>query len=146
MTAVSLLDAVTRDDQPPDVHARALELAGQLVAASLAERRRICLLEAEFLPTQWGDGQAAMEIERSIHSLHSEWASEAEQVLIRVRRLGSGGLQVPDAAAMEDAYALTLSRLKFTPEKTARGMVQAHRGEFTPAEVLRDELRARVRS
>ncbi len=146
MTAVSLLDAVTRDDQPPAMHARAVELARQLVEASLVERQRICRLEAEFAPTDWGDGAAAMEIERSVYRLHGEWAAEAEQVLVRIRRLIASGLQVPDAAAMEDAYASALSRLKFTPEKIARGMDQASRGEFTPAEDLRNELRARIGS
>lgn len=133
MIAVSLLDAVTGDDQPPAIHARAVELAGQLIEAALAERRQICQLEAEYAPKDWGDGRAAIEIEKSIHSLYRVWAGEAEQVLIRIRRLISTGLQLPGAEGSEDAYASTVSRLKFTPEKTARGMEQACRGEFTPA-------------
>src|SRR5579864_1451469 len=132
MTAVSLLDAMTRDTKASAVDVRTLELAGQLVEAALAERLRVCRFEAEFAPTDWGDGQAVMEFERSIHALYAEWAAEAEQVLVRVRGLVSAGMQVRDAVALEHAYASTLSRLKFTPEKTARGMEQAHRGEFTP--------------
>jgi predicted transcriptional regulator len=146
MIAVSLLDAVTRADESQAIHARTAELAGQLIDASLAERRRIRQLEAEFAPAESSDAHAAMDIERSIHSLYTGWVTEAEQILLRVRRLISSGLEVRDAAEMEDAYASTLSRLKFTPEKTARGMAQAHRGEFTPAEDLRDELRTRIRS
>jgi hypothetical protein len=87
-----------------------------------------------------------MDIERSIYSLHQEWAAAAEQVLLRVRRLLAAGLTVNGTQEMEDAFASTLSRLKFTPEKTARGIDQAIRGEFTPAEDLRNELRARIRS
>ena len=146
MTAVSLLDAVTREGQPQAVHARAGALAGQLIEGLLAERRSICRIESEFTPTDWGDGRIAMEIEQSIYSLHQEWAAAAEQVLVRVRRLVAAGLTVNDAQVLEDAYASTLSRLKFTPEKTARGIDQAIRGEFTPAEDLRNELRARIRS
>jgi predicted transcriptional regulator len=146
MTAVSLLDAVTRDDQPLAVHARAVELAGQLVDVSLSERRRISQLEADFAPVDGGDDQAAMEIERSIYSLYQEWAAEAEQVLVRIRRLLASGFDVKDAEAMENAYASTLSRLKFTPERTARGIEQARRGQFVPAEDLRNELRSRIRS
>lgn len=146
MTAVSLLDAVTREDQPPAVHARAAGLADQMVENLLAERRRILRLEAEFAPVDWDDGQTAMEIERSIYSLHEEWAAEAEQVLLRVRRLAAQGLHVKDAGAMEDAYASGLARLKFTAEKTARGIQQARRDEFTPAQELRNELRARLRT
>jgi len=146
MIAVSLLDAVTRADQPQAVPARTVELAGQLIDASLAERRRIRQLEAEFAPAESSDAQAVMDIERSIHSLYSGWVAEGEQILLRVRRLISSGLEVRQAAEMEDAYASTLSRLKFTPEKTSRGMEQARRGEFTPAEDLRNELRARIRS
>ena len=146
MTAVSLLDAVTREGQPQAVHARAAALAGQLIEGLLAERRSICRIESEFTPADWGDGRIAMEIERSIYSLHQEWAAAAEQVLVRVRRLVAAGLTVNGTREMEDAYAFTLSRLKFTPEKTARGIDQAIRGEFTPAEDLRNELRARIRS
>ena len=146
MTAVSLLDAVTREGQPHAVHARAAALAGQLIEGLLAERRSICRIESEFTPADWGDGRTATEIDRSIYSLHQEWAAAAEQVLVRVRRLVAAGLTVSDAQEMEDAYASTLSRLKFTPEKTARGIDQAIRGEFTPAQDLRNELRARIRS
>jgi hypothetical protein len=117
-----------------------------MVENLLAERRRILRLEAEFAPVDWDDGQTAMEIERSIYSLHEEWAAEAEQVLLRVRRLAAQGLHVKDAGAMEDAYASGLARLKFTAEKTARGIQQARRDEFTPAQELRNELRARLRT
>jgi len=146
MTAVALLDAVTREDQPHAVHARAAALAGQLIEGLLAERRSICRIESEFTPADWGDGRVAMEIERSVYSLHQQWAAEAEQVLVRVRRLVAEGLTVKDAEEMEDAYASTLSRLKLTPDRTAQGVEQAIRGEFTPAEDLRNELRARIRS
>ena len=146
MTPVSLLDAVTREGQGQSVHARAAALAGRLIEGLLAERRSICRIESEFASPDWGDGRIAMEVERSIYSLHREWAAAAEQVLVRVRRLVAEGLTVNDAEQMEDAYASTLSRLKFTPEKTARGVEQAIRGEFTPAEDLRNELRARIRS
>lgn len=146
MTAVSLLDAVTRQDQPAAVHERAARLAGQMIDGLLAERRQICQLEADFAPADWNDVQAAMGVERSFHALHREWAAEAEQVLVRIRQLIKDGLNVKDAEALEDAYASSLGRLKFTPEKTARGMEQARRGEFTPAEELRNELRARIRS
>lgn len=66
--------------------------------------------------------------------------------MLRVRRLIAEGLPVNIAEAMEAAYASTLARLKFSPEKTAIGMEQEGRGELTPAEELRNELRARVRA
>lgn len=128
------------------MHQRAGTLATQLIDSLLADRKRTLQIEAELTTSDWGDGKAAMEIEQAIYSLHKEWAAQAEQLLQRVRRLIAGGLAVTNAEAMEAAYASTLARLKFTPDKTARGMEQAGRGEFTPAEEMRNELRARLRA
>ncbi|HSU69403.1 MAG TPA: hypothetical protein VLJ39_21130 [Tepidisphaeraceae bacterium] len=146
MTTASLLDAVTRDDSSPAMRARLAGLAGRVVEGLLARRELILRIEQEFLPSEWADPAAGMELERSIYSLHRQWASEAEEVLQRVRRLVALGASVKDFEAIENAYASTIARLKLTPERTARGLTQAAQGEFTPAQDLRDELRARIRA
>lgn len=146
MTALPLLDVVSRDGQPAEVHARAASLASRLVEDMVAEFGRIRRIEAEFGSPDWNDASIATEVERSIYSLYHQWAAEAEQVLVRVRRLTAAGLVIDRVPELEDTYASGHARLKLTPEKTARGLEQARGGEFTPAEELRNELRARIRA
>lgn len=146
MTTASLLDAVTRDDASPAMRTRLAGLAGRVVEGLLARREQILRIEQEFLPSEWADPAAGIELERSIYSLHRQWIAEAEEVLQRVRHLVALGAGVKDVGAIEDAYASTVARLKLTPERTARGLTQAAQGESTPAEDLRNELRARIRA
>ncbi len=88
----------------------------------------------------------AIEIARSIHALHAQWAVEAEQILSRVRQLMESGCRVPKADVLQDAIGLARARLQLTPEKIAGAMDQVQSGQFIPARELRNELDARVRA
>ena len=146
MTAIPLLDALATANQSTKAMNRLATLASRMVEDLLEERGRIRRIEADFGTDDWSDLGGAIEIEGSIHSMYRQWASEAEQVLLRVRRLSEAGVVVDRTDVLEDAYASTLSRLQLTPEKTSRGIQQANTGAFTPAEELRTELRARIRT
>jgi hypothetical protein len=147
MTAIPLFDALAREDRPAAPGGgRAAALAARLVEALLADWQRLRQFQEEFAPANWDDPAAAMEVETSIYRLFEAWAAEAEQVLVRLRRLAAAGHPVAGAEALEDACGQAAARLRFTPERMARAMEQVRRGEFTPAKELRDELRARLRA
>jgi hypothetical protein len=149
MTAVSLFDLLARegssssDDSP---QASLAELAQTLVSDMLADWKRLKEYEQRYSPSLQEDPQLALEITRSIYLMFQEWAREAEQVLARVQKLAASGQQRADIAALEDAHAFAMARLKLTPEKLAQAMQQARSGNTVPAEELRNELRARLRA
>lgn len=148
MTAVALFDVVAGETaglppgQPKEVLAH---LAERLIDTALADLRRIEEDERQFgSPTL--ESPAALNLLRSVYRLFEQWAGDAEQVLIRVRGLISGGHVIPQAEALEDAYARVRARLKLTPEQTAKAMEQVRQGQMVSGEDLRNELRARVRA
>ena len=148
MTAVALFDVVAEEmtgsdaGQTRQVLAR---LAGRLIDAALADLRRIEDDERQFgSPTL--ESPAAVELLRSVYRLFELWAGEAEQVLTRVRRLVASGHPIPQAEALEDAYARVRARLNLTPEQIARAIEQVRRGQTVSGQELRDELRARIRA
>ena len=147
MTAVSLFDALALEEsRAPSGAGRATRLAATLVEALLADWQRIRQLQEEFAPGNWDNPPAATAVEASIYELHETWTAEAEEVLDRLRKLSLAGSHIAGTEALEDAYGLARARLKLTPDKLARTMEQVRRGEFTPAEELRNELRSRLRA
>ena len=151
MTAVSLYDLIAREAGAgvtayPQARDRAGWLAERLVESTIADWHRLVQYEDDLTPANRDDEGVALEIARSIHGLFQEWAAEAEQVLARTRQRASAGHRVANAEALEDAYGRTRARLKLTPEMIARSMEHVRRGEFVPAEELRDELRTRLRA
>lgn len=151
MTAVSLLDILLHNGASVTEAIRAGKepverLAGQLVESSLDDWKRVRQYEADFTPSNWIDREMAIEIGRSIHALHVQWAGEAEQILSRVEQLMESGCRVPKADALRDAIGMTRALLKLTPEGIAGAMDQVQSGQFTPARELRNELDARLRA
>ncbi len=103
MVAISLLDAFVREDARVRGGASwAMRLAANLVDDLLAHWQRVRQFQDEFSPNDWSD-PAALTVERSIYALHEAWAADAEQVLIRLRRLAASGQPVSGVEALEDA-------------------------------------------
>lgn len=147
MTAVSLFDLLAREGaSSEDSHASLAQLAQTLVTNALADWQRLKDYEQQYTPGLDEDPRLALEITQSIYSMFREWADEAEQVLARVQHLSAAGHSVRNVAALEDAYGLARARLKLTPEKLMRAMEQVRNGNVVPAEELRNELRARLRT
>ena len=148
MTAISLFDALATSEasRAPSGRGRTTRMATKLVEAMLADWQRIRQFQEEFAPGNWEDPTAATAVDTSIYAMYETWAAEADAVLIRVRQLSKTGSPIAGTEALEDAHGLAISRLKFTPENLARAMEQVRRGDFTPAEEMRNELRSRLRA
>jgi hypothetical protein len=146
MTAIPLFDALARarSSDPRDDQADAVPMAERLIDASISDLKRIDEYEKEFGQPDL-HSSSAVEILTSVYRLYEQWAGEAEQILRRMRPLVSNGQSLPSAASLEDAYGRVQARLGLTPEKIARGIEDARQNRTVPGEVIRDELRARLR-
>jgi hypothetical protein len=152
MTAVALFDAFARarggagggGGGPPD--GELVSLAHKLVIAALADLQRLRDYEVQCFAHDWRDADLHRSLTRSLYDLYQQWSTDAEQVLERVRALTAAGKAVADADLLEDACGSVRARLQLTPEQVERATAQARRGETVPAEVLRNELRARLRA
>jgi hypothetical protein len=150
MTAVSLFDVLSRrDPTDPAAAARLARFAERLVDAALADLQRLRDDERAFTAARAddaGDDGLEPDLLRSLWQLYAQWASDAEQVLTRVRGLNSAGQSVRDADRLEDAHGSVRARLGVTPEQVLRAREQVQRGQAIPAKELRDDLRARLRA
>jgi hypothetical protein len=150
MTAVTLFDAFANAGGGPDGDERPREelllLAQKLVAAALSDLQRLRDYEVQCFAHDWRDRELHRSLTRSIYELYQQWATEADQVLERVRALAGAGNPVLDAEKLERACGSVQARLQLTPEQIERATEQARRGDTVPAEVLRNELRARLRA
>jgi hypothetical protein len=125
---------------------RTTQLAAQLVESSLADWQRVRQYESDFSSGDLDALSHVVEIDRSIHALHSQWLAEAEEVHSRVKRFSAASGSVPRMKELEDAIGFTHARLKATPEQLIDALEQVKRGEVIPAKELRDELNARLRA
>jgi hypothetical protein len=146
MTAIPLFDALVRarSSDPRDDQADAVPIAERLIDASISDLKRIDEYEKEFGQPDLRSS-SAVEILTSVYRLYEQWAGEAEQILRRVRPLVSSGQSIASAASLEDVYGRVQARLGLTPEKIARAIEDARQNRTIPGEVIRDELRARLR-
>jgi hypothetical protein len=149
MTAVSLFDLLARSDgSAPGASNRLAPFADRLVEAILADLDRLRRDEQAVLAERAGDEDDGLDLElaRSLWSLYSEWARDAEQVLSRVRAVRAGGNSVRDLEQLEDTYGSVRARLSVSPERLIQSRQQIRNGSGVPAGELRDELRARIRA
>jgi hypothetical protein len=150
VTAIALFDAFARarggagGGEPSG--GELLSLAHKLVAAALADLQRLREYEAQCFAQDWRVPDLHQNLTRSLYGLYQQWATDAGQVLERVRALTAAGSLVTDAHQLEDAYGSASARLQLTPNQIERATAQARRRETVPAEVLRGELRARLRA
>lgn len=145
MTAVKLFDALARASQGRGnalPGGELVPLAQKLVAAALDDLQRLRDYEQQCLTGDWRDGESHGRLTQLLHDLYRQWSDEAAQVMDRVQALTS----VRGAEDLEQACWRVRARLQLTPERVLRATEQARRDETVPAEVLRDELRARLRS
>ena len=151
MTAVSLFDTLARQQAGPamndaELMSRRTALAEKLVASALADLQRAREYEQLLKSGTDGAGLLAGSLLESVGRLYGEWADEADQVVARVRSLGSQGAAIPGVSQLDDAIGRTRARLNVLPALLAGAIEQAHQGQFVPAKELRDELRARIRT
>jgi hypothetical protein len=150
MTAVTLFDAFARarggagGGEPSD--GEIVSLAHKLVSAALADLQRLRDYELQCFARDWRDADLHRNLTRSLHGLYQQWARDAEEVVERVRSLSAAGTPVAGADQLEEACGSVLARLQLAPDQIERGTAQARRGETVPGEVLRNELRARLRA
>lgn len=123
-----------------------MSLAHKLVAAALADLQRLRDYEMQCFAHDWRDPDLHQSLTRSLYEHYQQWATDAEQVLERARALKAADKPVADAEQLELACGSVSARLQLTPEQVERATAQACRGETVPAEVLRNELRARLRA
>ena len=150
MSAIPLFDILSRRQSDHTAQAsgndksRLLEVAIMLVEAALADYERLRTYETH-VRLRRGENEELFDLEltRSIWQMFSEWASEAEHILERVRRLIASGHSVPRVNELDHAHGVTMARLSLSPESLARSYEQVKRGETIPIQELRDELRAR---
>jgi hypothetical protein len=116
------------------------------VASLLGDWERILECEDEISRMESVTPALDHAVNRSLYELYQKCATEAEQVLTRIRHLIAQGYRVNDIEALEDAYARVQARLKLTPDMVEHAMQQIRQGEGIPMKELRDELCARVRA
>lgn len=147
MTAVALYDAlaqVARDEKGSTEGL--VRIAEKLVASSLEDLGRLTEYEQQCFMQDWRDARLHRVLTQSIYEMYQDWAREAEQVLVRVRRSAVGGESIARASELEKAAWRVAARLKLNPDQIERATEQVRRGETIPAEELRHELRARLRA
>jgi hypothetical protein len=145
MTALSLFDVlVSRQGGrgAPDLSG----FAAQLVQSALADLQRIGEYERQYGAAATGDAEFQRQLTRSVYDLYSDWARDAEQILVRVGELTSAGTVVAEARELVDAHGRVRARLSVTPQQVADAQRQVREGRTIPASELRDELRARIRA
>lgn len=151
MTAVTLFDALaqvrasgTGGGALPDPLNWVSE---RLVADAFADLQRLQRYEQECLTHDWGgDAELHRSVTQSIYGMFQNWLTETGQVLDRVRQPDAGRTAVLGVAELDDAVCRVRARLNLTPDMVDRATGQVRRGETIPAEVLRDELRSRLRA
>lgn len=149
MTALSLFDILARSGDPGgNPGPRLARFADRLIESALLDLERLRADEQQVIAPRAGDHDDGLDAElaRSLRDLYSRWAHDAEQVLVRVRRMAAAGQPVRDAERLEDAYGAVRARLSVPPETLLRAREQVHQGAAIPAKELRDELRARLRA
>jgi hypothetical protein len=151
MIAVSFLEALARDDgtaaiADPQRTGEVASLATKYVDAALAEWERVLECERQFGSIRFPTPAEQSKVNRSLYEVYQKWSDEAEQVLLRTRRLTQTGYAVENAEALEHAFGRVQARLKMTPELFDRAREQIRQGQGIPMEGLRDGLRARVRT
>ena len=144
MTAVPLFDALARGKKGRADEAGLTELAERLAQSMLEDLERIHEYEKRYGPSEYD--AAGMEVARTIHRMFEQWAADAEQVLLRMRKLAAEGLPVGQIELIEDACGRVRARLSLTPEETAHALEQVRQGRSIPVRDLRNELRARNRA
>jgi phage/plasmid-associated DNA primase len=146
MTAVPLFDILAHSQGSDADGPRLAQLAEKLVESALADWQRVLDYEQQFSSAELATPALESQFNQSIYRIYQEWAADAEQILQRTRSLAARGYPVENGRALEDAHGRVGARLKLTPQMLARATEQVRRGETTPIEELRNELRSRVRS
>jgi hypothetical protein len=152
MTVVSLYDIIEERGtaEPPDPAASGENLAGfaaRMAKEACDEYARLRQYEEDFgdIPKEIEDDDAAcLKLLQAIWGAFRRWAKEAEEVLDRIKRLESMGHRVAGSEQLRDCLGRASARLTVTPEEIIESHQQVRRGEVIPAQVLRDELRARL--
>jgi hypothetical protein len=143
MSALSLFDALANRPRGP---AAALpQFAAELVRSALGDLQRLTEYERQYASAP-NDPDFERQVSRSVFDLYSDWARDAEQVLVRVNELTSAGVNVVDAQRLADAHGTVRARLTITPQQIADANRQARERNTIPASELRNELRARLRA
>ena len=151
MIALSFFDAFARDDRSAvgagsPRSGELAALARRYMDSALDDWRRVLECESQFGSTSFPTPAEQSRVNRSLYEVYQKWAAEAEQVLVRTRRLAEAGCQIGNAEELEDAFGRVQARLKMTPEMFDRAREQIRQGLGIPMEKLRHELRARVRA
>ena len=147
MTALALYDSLASGDlREPSTPADLAEVVAKLIASALADYELIDEFDERCgLPVD-PDEPSAFRAAQEVWRMYSEWLREAQQIFDRASRLEAcGGVAVPRLDDLHDAIGDAETRLQMTPEQDARAVRQVRAGDVVPIEVLRDELRARLR-
>jgi hypothetical protein len=145
MSAVCLYDILAREVRShPDDRGGLPAFGKDLAQAAVNDWQRLRDYERKFTPSPDSDPAVLEEWDRSIWELHRDWANDAIKLLLRLRPLGA--TLMPDLQELEDAYGRTQARLSVTPVEMTRARADARAGRTIPVQVLRDELRARLRA